>query len=277
MPASRASQLYSMRYFILCSPAKKASPLGCCGWPFRFFYTSKVQSLTATEHKEYSLPWPRYSRPIARRAPLLHRLAGLFLLHRGSEKLRSVFSTADFLLGVSDAVGAFTDALNENRHHDLEAMLSPSLYKAIDVSLLSLPLGATIDMDTSIIKGQTICSVSAIFGDATPDDEHSIEWLGQKVVTSKSQMMKLIEGDSMFTFKKARALGTEATLNRLEFVLGVSFFTRACFKVLSNTGQLIQGHNHYVDDFHYWEFSSLVHYDKEYPFEWIITNINNFM
>lgn len=264
-----------MRHFIPCSPANKARKLGCCGWPFRFFYTSKVQSLTATEHKEYLLPWPHYSRPIARRAPLLHRLAGLFLLHRGSEKLRSAFSMDDFLLGVSDAVGAFADALSENRHHDLKAMVSPTLYKSIDISLQSLPLGATIDMDTSIIKGQTMCSVSAIYGCAVPDDEHSIEWLGQKVISSKSQMMKLAEEDSRITFKKARdVLGTD---DRLKFVLGVSFFTRACFKVLSNTGQLIQGHNHYFDGFHYWEFSSLVHYDKEYPFKWTVTNINNFL
>ena len=266
---------------LLCSPAKKASQLGCYGWPFRFLYTSNVQSLMTKPHtgesSEYSLPWPHYSRPFARRAPLLHRLAGQFLLHYRLKRLRSAFSMADFLLGVSEAVGAFTCALSENRYHDLEAMLSPSLYKSIDISLRTLPLGATIDMDTSVIKGQTVCSVRAIFGDATPDDEHSIEWLGQKVVTSKSEMRKLVEGDSRFTFKNARALGTEATLNRLEFILGVSFFTRTCFKVVSNTGKLIQGHNHCVDGFHYWEFSSLVHYDREYPLEWIITNINNFL
>ena len=239
-----------------------------------------MQSLMVSERKvsdEYSLPWPHYSKPLARRAPLLHRLAGQFLLHRGSNRMGSAFSTTDFLLGVSDAVKAFVDALNENRYHDLEAMLSPSLYKSIVTSLRNLPPGAVIDLDTSVIKGQTLCSVCAVFGDATPDDEHSIEWLGQKVVTSKSRMMKLIEGDSSFTFKNARALGTEATLNRLEFILGVSFFTRTCFKVVGDTGQLVQGHNHYVDDFHYWKFSSLVHYDREYPFEWIITNINNFL
>lgn len=274
---------------LLCSPAGKANRLRlrdvaretirCYGWPFRFFYTSNVQSLMVAEPHmdEYSLPWPHYSRPIARRAPLLHRLAGQFLLHRRLKQLGSAFSMADFLLGVSDAVQAFTYALSERRYHDLEAMLSPSLYKFIDVSLHNLPVGATVNMDTSVIKGQTICSVNAIFGDATLDDEHSVEWLGQKVVTSKSEMMKLIEGDSRFTFKNARALGIEATLNRLEFVLGVSFFTRTCFKVESNTGQLIQGHDHYVDDFHYWEFSSLVHCDREYPLEWIITNINNFL
>jgi hypothetical protein len=226
---------------------------------------------------EYPLPWPHYSRPIARRAPLLHRLAGQFLLHRRLKQLQSTFSKAEFLLGVSDAVGAFTYALNEHRYHDLEAMLSPSLHKSIDISLHNLPLGARIDMDASAIKGQTVCSVSAIFGDATPNDEHSIEWLGQKMITSKSEMMKLIEGDSKFTFKNARALGAEATLNRFKFVLGVSFFTRTCFEVVSNTGQLMQGHNHYVDDFHYWEFSSLIHYDRDYPLEWKITNINNFL
>ena len=251
-------------------------------WPFRFVYTSNVQSLMATEpHTEelnqYPLPWPHYSRPIARRAPLLHRLAGQFLLQRRLKQFRSAFLKTDFLLGVSDAFGAFTYALNERRYHDLEAMLSPTLYKSIDVSLHNLPLGATINVDASAIKGQTVCSVSAIFGDATPDDEHTIEWLGQKMITSKSEMMKLIEGDSRFTFKNARALGIEATLDRLEFVLGVSFFTRTCYKVVNNTGHLIQGHNHYVDDFHYWEFSSLIHYDREYPLEWIISNINNFL
>lgn len=269
---------------LLCSPVKRASQLRCYGWPSRFFYTSNMQSLMratephdAEESSKYSLPWPHYSRPIARRAPLLHRLAGQFLLHHRLKQLGSAFSMTDFLLGVADAVGAFTYALSEHRYHDLEAMLSPSLYKSITISLHNLPLGATINMDTSVVKGQTVCSVGAIFGDASPNDEHSVEWLGQKVVTSKSDMMKLIEGDSRFTFKNARSLGIEATLNRLEFVLGVSFFTRTWFEVVSNTGQLIQGHSHNVDDFHYWEFSSLVHHDREYPLEWIITNINRFL
>ena len=267
-----------MRHLLLYSPVTQT--IGCCRWPFRFFYTSAAQSQPTSEHKssiEYPLPWPHNSRPIARRAPLLHRLAGQFLLHRGTKRLGSDFSTTNFLLGVSDAVRAFTDALGENRSDGLEAMLSPPLYKSIDSSLRNLPPRATIDMDTSVVKGQTMCSVSTIFGDATPDDTHSVEWLGQKVVTSKSQMMKIVEGGSSFTFKNARALGTEATLSRLEFVLGVSFFTRTCFQVVSDTGQVVQGHNQYVDDFHYWEFSSLVHYDRDYPFQWTIANINNFL
>lgn len=250
----------------------------CYGWLYRLLYTKKLQLSTASDDDDtYTLPWPRYSRPIAQRAPLLHRLAGQFLLFHGAKRLGSHFSTTEFLLGVSDAVKAYTEVLNEHRYQDLEVMLSPSLYKAVDASLRNLPVGAKLDMDVSAIKGQTVCSVNAIFGDANPDDEHSVEWLGQKVLTSKSQMMKILEGESTFTFRNARALGAEATLNRLEFVLGISFFTRSSFKVINDTGQILIGNNRYIEDFHYWKFSSVVDYDRDYPFEWIITDINNFL
>ena len=253
------------------------------GWSYKLLCTNKMLLSTNLEqetNRKYSIPWPHYSRPIARRAPLLHRLAGHFLLSRGSRLLGSVFSTTEFLLGVSDAVKAYTDVLCEhcNGYHDLKAMLSPSLYKSVENSLSNLPGGAKLDMDVDAIKGQTLCSVNTIFGNANPDDEHSIEWLGQKVLTNKSRMMEIFEGDSSFTLQNARALGAEATLNRLEFVLGVSFFTRTCFKVVDDTGQvLLGGKNQYVEEFHYWKFSSLIHYDKDYPFEWIITDINNFI
>ena len=271
---------------MLCAPSNQARLIGCYGWTAGLICTAKFQSSMVPEPEEraqfsskgYPLPWPHHFRPIARRSPLLHRLAGQFLIYRGSKRWGSGFSTTDFLLGVADAVKAFTKVLNEkDRYHDLKTMLSPSLYNSIKASLDNLPEGAVIDMDVSAIKGQTLCSVNAIFGDVNPDDEHSIEWLGQKVLTSKSRMMQIIEGDSSFTFRNARVLGAEATLNRLEFILGVSFFTRTWFKIVGDTGQTLQGHDQYVDEFHFWKFSSLVDRDKEYPFEWIITDINNFL
>ena len=245
-------------------------------------YAVKLKLSTLSEHTEktgeyYTLPWPHYTEPLARRAPLLHRLAGQFLLHRGSKLLGSEFSTTEFLLGVGDAVKGYASVLNERRYQDLETMFSPSLYKAIDSSLHRLPVETELIIDVTAIKGQTLCSVNTTIGDANPGDEHAIKWLGQTVLTSKSRMMEIFEGESRFTYRDAHALGTEATLSRLKFVLGVSFLTRACFKVVDSTGQILQGHDQYIDEFHYWKFTSLVDYDREYPFEWIVVDINNFM
>lgn len=270
-----------MRHLCTLPLPKCGSVKNRCGWPFRLLCAAAMHISPVCEHKErireYTLPWPHCSKPFAQRAPLLHRLTGKFLLkHLGWKQLGSDFSTTDFLLGVSDAVKAYADVLNEHRYQDLKSMFSPSLYRVVDTSLRNLPAQAEVNMDVSTIKGQTLCSVNAIFGDAQPGDEHAIEWLGQKVLTSKSQMMKTFEDNSHFTFRNARALGVEATLNRLEFVIGVSFFTRSYFKVVDITGQTLQGDDQYVEDFHYWKFSSLV-YDRKYPFEWIVVDINNFM
>ena len=247
------------------------------GLPLHATQLMKSSTGAGSERNEYILPWPHCSRPIARRAPLWHRIAGQFLLHRGSQRLGTFFSTSDFLLGVSDAVKAYGEAINQTSYQDLEAMLSPPLYKIINSSLCNLSEGSEVDMAVTAVKGQALCSVSAVFGHASQDDEHSIEWLGQKLVTSKSRMMEILEGNSNFTFKNARSLGAEATMNRLEFILGVSFFTRTYFKVVDSSGQILQGNNEFVDDYHYWKFSSQVAYEEEYPYKWIIADINNFM
>lgn len=249
----------------------------------RTLHSTHVLNNTETSSQStYTLPWPHHSKPFASREPFLNRLVGQFLLSSIARKFGHSFSRVDFLHGVSDAVHTFADILADTtRHLELEYLLAPVLYTAVKKSLQNLPENLQIHSEVESVRGAYVCSMNTMFGDAEPGDRHIVSWLGQSVVTSKSKLAALLSGDSKFTFNSAQDLGREAALTRLEFHIGVSFLTREKFLVVDGSnGRKVQGSNEFRDCFHFWKFSSLVDWDSEdmeYPFDWTIIDINNYI
>lgn len=253
----------------------------------RSFYTSvKSLSCSETENNEseakatYLLPWPYHPEPFANLEPIQNRIAGMFLLSSIARKFGHTFSRREFLYGVSDAVRALADILaDKTRHLELEYLLAPVLYTAMKKSLQNLPENSQIQSEVESLRGAVICSISTIFGDAEPGDRHMVSWLGQNVVTSKSKLAALMQGDDKFTFNTAQELGKEASLTRLEFQIGVSFLTTERFLVVDGDRK-VQGSKEFRDCYHFWKFSSLVDWDNdvmEYPFDWTIVDINDYV
>ena len=245
----------------------------------RQLHASQVHRSDNEEHGGYSLPWVHYSRPFAIKEPFWNRLAGLFLLRRVSNMLGHSFSTSDFLIGVKEAIYVMADVMaDQERHDQLDHLLDLSLCSVVRNSLNLLPQNARIHLDIESVRNLQLGTVNATVGLADSGDEHVIAWLGQKVITSQSKLQSLMEQDAKFTFQRAREIGLEASYSRLEFQLGVHFSTKEKFAVLDEAGRVVKGSNQFKDCFHFWKFGSQVSWDSdEYPFQWTILDINNYM
>lgn len=186
---------------------------------------------------------------------------------------------ADFFLGVQEAISAFTNALKQTEQRsNLRHFLRPSLYSAVEESLEKLPEGAQIQLDIENIRNMQLVSANSIVGTAPESDEHIIAWLGQKIISSKSKLDEVMrQADGNFTFEKARELGREAAYNRLEFQLTVSFVTREKYLVVDKAGQVVSGSREHHNTYHSWKFASLLDWDSDYPFQWTIADINNYL
>ena len=231
-------------------------------------------------HKAYPLPWPHYSAPIITKEPIWNKWAGLFLLRRViKQRTGQPFVMSEFFVGVKEAILAFTTALNQMEQRSiLGGFLHPSLHSAVEESLAKFPEGAQIQLDVKNIRNMQLTSANSIVGAAPPGDEHVIAWIGQKIISSKSKLgdvMRPEEGD--FTFEKARELGREAAYNRLEFQLTVSFVTRETFLVLDKLGHTVAGSREHEDSHHLWKFASVLDWDSDYPFQWTVIDINNYL
>lgn len=231
-------------------------------------------------HKGYPLPWPHNTAPIITKEPLWNKWAGLFLLRRViKQRTGQPFAMSEFFFGVKEAILAFTNALKQTEQRsNLGSFLHPSLHSAVEESLAKLPEGAQIQLDVENIRNMQLTSANSIVGTAPPGDEHVIAWIGQKIISSKSKLgdvMKPEEGN--FTFEKARELGREAAYNRLEFQLTVSFVTRERFLVLDKVGHIVAGFREHQDSHHLWKFASVLDWDSDYPFQWKVIDINNYV
>ncbi len=245
-------------------------------------WTRRLHTSPASRREEngdaYPLPWIHARKPVRPSDPYLHRLVGLFLLKRFTNLHGYKFSVSDFLDGAKDAVYSLAEVIaNQEAHAHLEHFLGRRLCSALRQSLSALPENAHVHLDIESIRNVHLSSVNATVGDADPGDDHVISWLGQRVIASQSRLQNLIDEDSRFTFERARELGREATLSRMEFQLGVSFGTKEKFAVLGEDGHVVMGSNQFRNCFHLWTFSSLVSWEMDYPFQWSIVDINDFV
>ena len=243
--------------------------------------TSSIQTVTPStnELSDYPLPWPHSSRPYSSSESFLNRLAGLHLLKRVVRNLTGIeFVPGEFLEGAKDAIHHITKLLSlPDQHEKLKGLLHPDLYKPMISSLTSLPESSQIYVDIESIRHLKLIGVNSVVGSANPDDEHIISWLGQKIITSQSKLENLMETNGRFTIEAAREIGKEATLAKMEFLILVSFNTKEKFVVIDKNNETLQGSNQLVDGYHLWKFGSEIYWDSEYPLQWTIYDINQYL
>lgn len=226
----------------------------------------------------YKLPWAQHSAPFYEREQLINRIAGLFLLRRIASSHGYSFSVSDFLQGVKEAVFSLAGILSTPERQDsLHAILHPRLYERITPSLASLQYGSRMHLDVESIRHLQLCCVNSVIGATEPGDEHTLSWLGQRVITSRTELRALDEINAKITFQSGREIALEAASTHMEFQLGVSFKTKEKFAILNSTSEVVTGSNQFRDCYHLWRFSSSVDWngDIDYPFTWIIADINN--
>lgn len=250
------------------------------GFPLVSGRCAKGVRLISEGHKGYPLPWPHYSAPIITKEPIWNKWAGLFLLRRViKQRTSQPLVMSEFFVGVREALFALTSALKQTEQRsNLRNFLHPSLFSAIEESLLKLPEGAQIKLDVENVRNMQLVAVNSVVGTAPPGDEHVIAWIGQKIISSKSKLDDIMKSeDGKFTLEKARELGREAAYNRLEFQLTVSFVTRESFAVLDKVDQILVGSREPQNSHHVWKFASVLDWDSDYPFQWTVMDINNFL
>lgn len=241
-----------------------------------------VRCLThsAVDSPNYQLPWTQHHTPFTHRESLINRTVGIFLLRRIAGSHGCSFSVSDFLQGVKEAVFSLADILSTPERQDsLHTILSPRLYERVRSSLDSLPSGSRMHLDVESIRHLQLCCVNSVIGATEPGDEHLFEWLGQRVVASRSELRAMDEIDAKFTFQSGRELALEAASTHMEFQLGASFRTKEKFAILDSTGEVVAGSNQFQDCYHMWRFSSDVPWnaDIDYPFSWRILDINDYL
>ena len=226
----------------------------------------------------YVLPWSQHAKPLSQREPLVNRTVGLFLLRRIAGSHGYSFSISEFLEGVREAVFSLAGLLSSpERHESLQTVLDPRLYDNVRSSLERLPDGARMHLDVESIRQLQLACVNSVVGATEPGDEHTFSWLGQRVIASRTELRAMDEIDAKFTFQSGRELALEAASTHMEFQLGVSFRTKEKFAVLDRSGEVVAGSNQFRDCYHFWRFCSTVEWnaDIDYPFSWIISDINN--
>ena len=213
------------------------------------------------------------------------KLVGLLLLRRLLRSCSHDFNIPEFLLNSKDAIFAVVGALQATTDglNNLSGMLENKLYKEVTKSVSSLNPTHQIDLELESINNMYLVGVSTITGKAESGDEHVINFLGQKIITSQSQMQILFDSsDGKFRMENARALGTEAKKANMEFVITISFSTKEKYCLTNNLGQAVEGtHDQMRVAHHLWKFGSKVNWDaldkEEYPFQWVVYDINNYI
>ena len=244
---------------------------------------SSIRLLSSnSQNNSYPLPWPHHTKGPLPTDRLLHKLVGLFLLRRVVRNWDgSKFDTSSFLNGAKDAILLVGRLLFSNERNKLEGILQPKLFKAVETSYSSLPEGSQGKLEIESIQRLQLTGVRSVFGIASPDDEHLVSWLGQKIITSKTKMesMFISYSNGRVTFRVAKELGEEATHARMEFLLAVSFLAKERYTLVDKDGDVLDGVEGKIRSSHHqWIFGSTVDWDNDiYPFQWRIYDINNYL
>lgn len=228
--------------------------------------------------RPYQLPWPDI--PQTRSEPVLHRMAGLFLIKRLVNQSGGKFMTHEFLEGAKSAVETIAEVLSRPEKRSLlDTILHPRLHEVINTSIHSLPPSTELRVEIDRIRDLRLAGINSIVGKVEdPSDRHVVAWMGQKIIASKSGLEIIISSDGRFTSRLAREVGKEAALTRILFLLSVSFRTRERFLVTDvGTGRTVRGSDSFRNAFHVWRFGSEVLWDEGYPFQWRVYDINGYL
>ncbi len=188
------------------------------------------------------------------------------------------FKTTNFLEGVEDSIGSYIHMLKNRNTEVLQDIMYPKLYNNIKQSLSMLPSSSQMLIDIESIRHVNLIDVNSMIGSADPDDAHTISFLGQTVITSQKKLEGIVESQKDgFNFEHAKEIGKEATMTRMEFIMTVTFRTKEKYAVLDDKGTLIEGSNKIVNGYHMWKYGSVVDWDADFPLEWRLYDINNYL
>lgn len=249
--------------------------------------TTKVNThLHLRYHKRnlvhYPLPWPRncsYESESYFGAILGQVLLGATLRAHSQGKHR--WSEKEFLVGAKHAVNEFASVLNSpDRHNELEDITSEELCRCIKASLKQLDGGSELGLHLHDVKKLKVAIIRTVAGSAPEGQEHVIYKWGHKVITDQGTMDTIAKEmeKTGFTLQHLQNVGKYAMNQKLEFQICVAFKTSETFWITNKDGAIIEGSKDQpVKCDHRWVFSSLVNESNDYPFSWIITDINNFI
>ena len=229
----------------------------------------------------YPLPWPRndsYENESYFGAILGQVLLGASL--RAHTDGKHKWSEKEFLVGAKHAVNEFASILGSpNRHDELEDITSEELCTCIKASLEKLKSGCELGLHLHDIKKLKVAIIRTVAGAAPLGQEHVIYKWGHKVITHQETMDTIAKemDKSGFTLQHLQNVGKHAVSQKLEFQICVDFKTSETYWLTNQDGAIIEGSKeHPVKCNHRWVFSSTLN-DSDYPFSWIITDINNFI
>ena len=230
----------------------------------------------AGSSQRFPLPWPSQTAGFTRDS-FFNKIAGYTMLNRhlsngGQQKI----TFSELLDGAEECVHHMANVLsNTSMHSDLELLLHPNLYSAVQTALEAEPEPREMSIRMLSLYDMRLLALNTTFGHAEPDDRHVISFLGQKLITSQKQMDAAFSSHDpsnklKFTLDDAKMIGFEASMKKVDITFTVSF--RCKEKIEMGTLDEIR------TAYHVWKFwSAFKPNNKDYPLQWIICDINNFL
>jgi len=228
-------------------------------------------------HLHYPLPWPKIDHR--------SKAKNFFALTIGKSFLRvasSRWSEKEFLAGVEIAIKEFANVLHTPElYEELKNITSEELHSCIKNSLDKIQPTWTLELQVHGISNLAVSDVRVIAGMAPDGKEHVMEILGHRVITSQEKMDNILKetgGMSGLTLQHMRSIGSESFDQRVEFQIEVTFDMTESYWLTNEDGAIVEGSkDHTTKSNHKWTFGSEFNRTADYPFSWIITNINNFI
>ena len=246
--------------------------------------TTSGVSLLHKRHLHYPLPWPKIALPWPRtdhRNKLryfLNRILGKVLLRVTSSK----WSEKEFLVGAEYAIKEFASILNTPElREELKSITSEELHSCINNSLDKIQPTWTLGLQVHEISDLVVGDIRSIAGIAPEGKEHVMDLWGHKVVTSQEMMDSILKesgGKSSLTLQDFRKISNLAFNQRQQFQIDVTFNMTESYWLANEDGAIVEGsRTHTSQSNHKWTFGSQVNNMADYPFSWIITNVNDFI
>ena len=242
-------------------------------------YAKTVNGVTLLRkrHLHYPLPWPKIDHR--------SKAKNFFGLVIGKSFLRAAssrWSEKEFLAGVEFAIKEFATMLNTPElREELKNITSGELHSCIKNSLDKIQPTWTLGLQVHEISNLAVVNVRVIAGMAPDGKEHIMEIWGHRVITSQEKMDNILKetgGMSGLTLQHMRSIGNVAFNQRLEFQIEVTFNTTELYWLTNEDGAIVEGSkDHTTQSNQKWIFGSELSRTLDYPFSWIITNINDLL
>jgi len=234
-------------------------------------------SVLHKRHLHYPLPWPRID----------HRSTAKYFLGRivGKAFLRGTlckWSEKEFLAGAEYAIKEFANMLHTPELREgLKNITNEKLHSCIKNSLDKIQPTWTLGLQVHEISNLAVGDIQLIAGMAPDGKEHIIDILGHRIVTSRDEMESILKesggksGLSLQDFSKIITLSYE---QKVQFQIDVIFNMTELYWLTNEDGAIVEGSKDCTkQSSHKWTFGSEFNRTAEYPFSWIITNINDLL